>query len=86
MAEESRPPKYLAQRLRDAIAADPRTGELGLEVVVAADGLTIRGVVTSEERRLAIAAVAEETVPGTEVRNETTVKEVHEPRGEESIG
>ena len=86
MSEVSRPPEYLAQGLRDAVAADPRTGELGLEVVVVGEALIVRGVVGSEERRVAIAAVAEEAVPGVEVRNETVVKEVHEPRGEERIG
>ena len=86
MAEVSRPPEYLAQRLRDAIAADPRTGELGLEVAVVGEGLAVRGVVGSEERRLAIGAVAKEALPGTEVRNETVVKEVNDPGAEESIG
>ena len=86
MAEVSEPTEYLAQRVRDAIAADPRTGELGLEVAVAGDGLIVRGVVGSEERRAAIAAVAGDAVPGIDIRNETVVKEVHGPQGEESIG
>ena len=86
MAEVSPAPEYLAQRVRDAIAADPRTGELGLEVAVTSGGLTVRGVVASDEARAAITAVAEEAVPGVEVRNETVAKEVHEPQGEESIG
>ena len=85
MDADTEPREYLAQRLRDAVAADARTGELGLDVAVAGERLIVRGIVGSEERRRAIDDVAREILPDVEVVNETDVKEVHEPGAEESI-
>lgn len=85
MKQTPEPREYLAQRLRDAIAADPRTGELGLDVSVTGERLNVRGIVGSEDRRSAINDVAREVVSGVDVVNETEVKEVHAPGAEESI-
>ncbi len=85
MNADPEPREYLAQRLRDAIAADARTGELGLNVDVAEERLVVRGTVGSEQRRRAIDEVAREVVGDVGVVNETDVKEVHEPGAEESI-
>lgn len=85
MSADPEPREYLAQRLRDAVAADERTGELGLDVDVVGERLIVRGSVGSEQRRRAIDDVARDVAPGVEVVNETDVKEVHEPGAEESI-
>ena len=82
----SRPPtEYLIQRLQDALATDARTGELGLEVEATDDGLVVKGVVGSEERRAAILEVARDTVPEVPVSNETAVKQVRPPQEQERI-
>ena len=85
MAVDREPPEYLAQKLRDALAADARTGELGLDVVVDRDRFIVRGTVGSDERRSAISDVALEVAPDVEIVNETEVKEIGEPGTEESI-
>lgn len=85
MQADPEPREYLAQHLRDAIAADARTGELGVEVTVVGERLIVRGIVGSEERRSAIDDVAGEVVPDVEIVNETEVKDVHGPGAEETI-
>ncbi len=77
---------YVAQHVKEALANDPRTGELGLDVLARDDVLVVRGVVGSEERRRAVTSVAAEVAPGVEIVNETVVKEVRPPpEDEESI-
>jgi hypothetical protein len=65
---------YEVQHLREALATDPRVGELELEVRAVAGKLFISGTVPTDERRLAIDEVAREIVPETTVCNETTVQ------------
>lgn len=85
MKADPEPREYLAQHLKDAFAADARTGELGLAVDVVGERLIVRGIVGSEERRRAINDIAQEVVPDVDVVNETDVKDLHEPGSEESI-
>lgn len=66
-------PEYMAQRLAEALAQDPRVGELGLKVVVTDEGAHVSGEVTTELRRQAVDAVAAEILPGERVKNEVTV-------------
>ena len=85
MKAEAEPARYLAQKLRDALADDARTGELGLDVTLVSERLVVRGVVGSEARRAAILDVAHEVVPEVEVVNETQVKHVYPPNDQETI-
>lgn len=64
---------YLAQHVREALAQDPRIGELGVDVEVDEDEVVLRGGVTSAERRAAVAEVARDLAPDRTIRNETTV-------------
>jgi osmotically-inducible protein OsmY len=73
------PDDYLAQHLRDALAADARVSELGLDVALRHGELYVTGTVSTEERRAAVDAVAAEVAPGRAVHNATTV--VHYDRG-----
>lgn len=75
----------MLEHVRDALARDPRTGELGLEASIENDALVVRGVVGSEERRVAVLEVAREAASGLEVINQTQVKEVRPPSDQESI-
>ena len=77
---------YDAQHLKDALAADPRVAELGLEVSEVGGTMYVRGVVSSGEQRDAVDAVAREVLPDARVANETAVRELHDPKGEEPIG
>jgi hypothetical protein len=85
MAADREPAEYVAQKLRDALAADARTGELGLDVHLVGERFVVRGTVGSDARRSAINDVARDVAPDVEIVNETDVKEVNEPGVEESI-
>lgn len=74
MTEETGPgDEYLAQRLCDALAEDPRVGELGLGVTVADGHAYVTGEVATSQRRHAVAAVAAEVLADHEVHNDVRV-------------
>jgi hypothetical protein len=73
------PEDYRVQRLREALAKDPRVGELELEVRSAGGKVFVSGLVGTEERRSAIDAVAREVVPDLRVVNETAVSSFPAP-------
>jgi hypothetical protein len=76
---------YEVQHLREALATDPRVGELELEVRAVAGKLFISGSVPTEERRRAIDEVAREVVPEATVCNETAVQRFAGPPGPERL-
>lgn len=67
---------HLVAQLRQSLAADPRTSELGLEIHVAADRVVITGSVATEERRRAVSEVARISCPGRVVENQVRVVEL----------
>ncbi|MBE3203438.1 phospholipid-binding protein [Parafrankia irregularis] len=67
------PAEYLAGDLHERLAEDPRVAELGLEVAVGPEGVTVRGEVATEARRHRLDAVLAELVPDRPIRNEVTV-------------
>lgn len=76
---------YLAQHVREALAQDPRVGELGVDVEIDEEAVVLRGVVTSAERQEAATEVARDLAPDRAVRNETTVEAFDEPLREEHL-
>ena len=77
------PEDYTVQRLRDALAADARVGEIGVQVRLTAGKVFLTGQVTTEERRQAVSAVAGEVLPDYEIHNDTVVTVVSDaPRVE----
>jgi hypothetical protein len=56
-------PEYLVGQVLAALAEDPRTNVLDLQVRVAGGRVILLGVVSSSERRRAAERVARETVP-----------------------
>ena len=82
---DDQPTPYRAQHLKDALVADARVGELGLEVSEVAGTMYVRGVVATEDQRAAVDEVAREVLPEVRCVNETTVKQIGEPKDEESI-
>jgi len=77
--------EYLAQRVSDALASDPRVADLGISVTVEPGAIRLWGQVATEERRDAVAVVARETLAGHEIQNEVTVNEMREPDGMEHL-
>lgn len=80
------PPQYTASRLRQALAEDDRTAELGIGVTVRGDEVFLSGDVATPERRDRIAEVAAEVAPGCRIHNGVRVFAVGEPVGREEIG
>ena len=77
------PPHYLIQRVREALAHDPRVGELELRVKMVGEKVFVTGTVPTDERRRAVADVVREVLPEVEVHNETTVTVMTEADQEE---
>ena len=73
------PEDYQVQRVREALAKDPRVGELELEVRFAGGKVFVSGLVGTDERRRAIDEVAREVVPDLRVVNETAVSSFPAP-------
>ena len=77
------PEDYAIQRLREALAADERVAEMGVQVRMAAGKVFLTGQVATPERQQAVGAVAAEVLPDYEVHNETVVTVVgDQPRVE----
>lgn len=67
------PEEYAIQRLRDALAADERVAEMGVQVRMVAGKVFLTGQVATPERQQAVGTVAAEILPDHEVHNETVV-------------
>ena len=76
MANATGPDDYLVERVKRALAEDPRAGEIALEVQLAGDTIFVRGSVGTEERREALTHVIRDAAPGWQVRNETEVPDL----------
>jgi osmotically-inducible protein OsmY len=75
----------LVAKVREALAEDPRLGEV--EVAVRADGdrIVITGTVATPARREAISRVVADLLPGATVDNRTSVPPLAEPEEAERI-
>lgn len=73
MEQSPEPDGYLCERVRRALAGDPRVGELGIAIRVAAGRIFLTGSVATPERQQAIADVVAEVAPGHDVHNDVAV-------------
>jgi BON domain len=78
-------PRYEQERIRQALAIDPRVGEPDLGVDLVAGRVLVTGSVPNERVRAAIDSVVAEIAPNTAVDNRVTVPPADEPTGEETI-
>ena len=78
-------PEYLIGRIQKALATDPRTGELELDVRLAAGRIFLSGAVATSERSLAVEEVVREVAPEREVVNELSVSGEAGPGGGERL-
>ncbi len=69
------PPDYLIGHIQDALAADDRSRELGVDVAVAGPDqrVVLTGTVSTDGQRQAIGEVVAEVAPGYDVVNELAV-------------
>jgi putative nucleotidyltransferase-like protein len=67
------PDEYLVAHAHEALAGDPRTAELELDVTVDGREVVLTGTVATPERQAAVAEVVGAALPGREVRNLTGI-------------
>ena len=67
------PTEYLLGRIEQALATDDRTGELELDVRIAAGRIFLTGTVATVERRDAVQAVVGDVAPDFEIVNELSL-------------
>jgi len=79
MSDATDEDRYVEARVREALATDARTNELGIDVVVAGGKVHLSGTTTTPERKEAISVVAREVLGDRAVVNEVTVPELFEP-------
>ena len=77
--------RYTEAHLVDALAMDPRFGELGATVRIDGEILIIEGIVPTDERRAAAAEILLELVPGARIDNRIVVEHMSVPDGEPEI-
>ena len=85
MDRAHQPDAYVVAHVREALASDPRTNELHVEVTLAGNRIFLTGEVASDESRRAVAEVVEELAPDREVRNETSVPPLAAPEEPEEL-
>lgn len=78
-------PEYQVGRIQQALATDPRTGELELDVRIASGRVFLTGAVATAERRQAVEEVVRELAPDLEVHNELSVTEEQPPGPSERL-
>jgi osmotically-inducible protein OsmY len=78
-------PEYLVARIHKALATDPRTGELELDISIAGGRVFLSGSVATDERCRAVEEVVREVAPDLEVQNELSVTEEHPPGPPEPV-
>jgi osmotically-inducible protein OsmY len=77
--------QYLCERVRQALAADERVGELDVHVTIAAAKLFLTGAVPTPERRDAVGTVAHEVLPEHDVHNDVILSSILSSPPEERL-
>ena len=77
---------YDQERIRQALATDPRVGEPELSVEIVAGRVLVSGSVPSREVRDAVDEVVKDVAPGMPLDNRVEVARWDAPTGEEPIG
>lgn len=80
-----RPDPYLAEHVREALAQDPRVGELGVEVEISGATVVLHGTLASPGRQEAAVEVVRDLLPEHEIRDETEVADFPEPTETEHL-
>lgn len=68
--------QYLVGKLQEALAVDERVNALDIRITIAHGRVHLTGEVSTEERQAAVQKIAQEMLPGFDVRNEITVTEL----------
>jgi osmotically-inducible protein OsmY len=82
---EHEPDAYLTERIREALAHDPRIAELGIAVSVSGDHVLVSGNVATADRRSTVNEVVGPLLGDRVLHNAVTVSPISESSGEEAI-
>jgi len=77
--------EYVCERVRQALAADERTAELGIGVRDIGGHLVLSGTVANGDRLERLTVVAEQAADGLPVRNDVLVVEQTAPGSAEPL-
>ena len=80
------PEAYVVERIREALAHDPRVSALGICVSLAGSKVLLSGEVATPERKAAATEVAQTLAEGRTVHNVLTVSALSEPSEREALG
>jgi hypothetical protein len=79
--------KYLVARIKEALAQDPRTNTLDVQILFSGEKLCLLGGVTSTERRDAAEQVVREVLPPQlQLVNQLWIQTFSEPTEPEAVG
>lgn len=78
-------PEYLVAHVKDALATDPRTGELELDIRIAGDRIFLTGAVATPERRDAVERVVRDVCPDYDVVNQLSITQDQAPGPSEPV-
>ncbi len=67
--------EYAEAHVAEALATDPRVSTLGIEVTIRAGEVFLSGDVGTPERKVAVAEVVAELLPGYRIHNDTSTPE-----------
>jgi hypothetical protein len=73
MADLHEPEHYAGERLRDALAADPRVSDLSVQVHIVAGNVFVTGQVPTPERIDAVSEIAARVLPDYVLHNDLGV-------------
>jgi Uncharacterised nucleotidyltransferase/BON domain len=78
--------EYLVGKLQEALAQDPRTGELGLNATAEKGTVVLSGTVATPDRREAVLTVAREIAGDRPIQADISVPELPAPDEMEDLG
>jgi osmotically-inducible protein OsmY len=73
MTESGEANSYVIERVRTALARDPRVNELGISVTIIESKVFLRGTVSTATRQQRITEVVRELLPHHEIHNDVRV-------------
>jgi predicted nucleotidyltransferase len=76
---------YLAATIREALAENPKTGMLDIEIFIREEKILVRGQVHSEEQKTAILDLIKETAPNLYVENQLHLVNFDAPKDVEAL-
>jgi S-adenosylmethionine synthetase len=79
------PDDYVAASIREALARDPRGGELGIDVSVSEGTIVLAGEVATPQRKSTLEEIVREHAPDLRIHNEVTVVGHHAATSVEEV-